>query len=47
VNKKDRTVVCTDFTNGRKHDFRLFKESKIDINKKIKICADVCIHTGF
>jgi hypothetical protein len=22
-------VICTDFCNGKKHDFRLFKESKV------------------
>jgi len=27
-------VVCTDFTNGKRHDFRLFEESKTRIHPK-------------
>ncbi|MDE5060894.1 hypothetical protein OZD70_04420 [Wolbachia endosymbiont of Drosophila tsacasi] len=26
--KKSKKVICTSFSNGRKHDFRIFKESK-------------------
>ncbi len=33
-------MICTNFTNGKKHDFRLFKESKIHINQKIKVITD-------
>jgi len=40
VNKADRTVICTDFANGRKHDFRLFKESKVHAKPEIKITTD-------
>ncbi len=29
VDKKTKRVICTDFTNGKRHDFRLFKESKV------------------
>lgn len=43
VNKADSTVICTDFSNGKCHDFRLFKESKVMINKNVKVLAD----TGF
>jgi hypothetical protein len=32
VDKKNRTVICTAFGNGKKHDFRLFKESKTHIH---------------
>ena len=43
VNKSDKTIICTAFSNGKRHDFRLFKESKVFINKNIKLLAD----TGF
>ena len=29
VDKKTKRVICTSFSNGKKHDFRLFKESKV------------------
>ncbi|SPR03940.1 IS5 family transposase ISOt6 [Orientia tsutsugamushi] len=40
VDKKTHQVICTDFSNGKKHDFRLFKESKILINSKVKVITD-------
>lgn len=43
ADKKSGIIICTNFSNGKKHDFRLFKESKIAINKKIKALSD----TGF
>ncbi|WP_341754774.1 transposase family protein [Candidatus Tisiphia endosymbiont of Dioctria rufipes] len=38
--KKTHQVICTDFSNGKKHDFRLFKESKILIHPKVKAITD-------
>ena len=35
VNKSDRTVICTAFGNGKKHDFRLYKESGLRCNEDI------------
>jgi len=32
VDKKTREVICTAFAKGRRHDFRLFKESKTHIH---------------
>ena len=29
VDKKTFKVICTAFSNGKKHDFKLFKESKV------------------
>lgn len=29
VDKKTKKVICTAFSNGKKHDFKLFKESKV------------------
>ncbi|KJV52445.1 DDE superendonuclease family protein [Orientia tsutsugamushi str. Gilliam] len=40
VDKKTRQVICTDFSNGKKHDFRLFKKSKILIHPKVKVITD-------
>jgi hypothetical protein len=33
-------VVCTDFTNGKRHDFRLFKESRMLIHPEIRVITD-------
>jgi hypothetical protein len=33
-------IICTDFSNGKKHDFRLFKESKVHINESTKVLTD-------
>ena len=40
VDQKTRTVICTDFSNGKCHDFRLFKESRLLINPGIKVITD-------
>lgn len=29
MDKKTKRVVCTNFCNGKKHDFKLFKESRV------------------
>jgi hypothetical protein len=40
VNKADGKIICTSFANGRRHDFRLFKESKLKIDSKIQAIVD-------
>ena len=35
---KNKEIICLDFSNGKTHDFNLFKKSKI--HTKIKILAD-------
>lgn len=40
VDKIGRSVVCTSFTNGKRHDFRLFKESKIRFKAEAKVLTD-------
>jgi len=40
VDKKSHRVICTRFCNGKRHDFKLFKESKIRIGSKIKVVTD-------
>ncbi len=36
VNKKNLEVICLDFSNGKKHDFKLLQDSKLRINENIK-----------
>lgn len=43
VDRKTRKVICVAFSSGKKHDFRLFKESMIHANEAVKYCTD----TGF
>jgi len=40
VDKLNKTVICTNFTNGKRHDFRLFKESGVHIHPKSKLLTD-------
>ena len=40
VDKKTKKVICTAFSNGKRHDFKLFKESRTHINPAIKAIAD-------
>ncbi len=40
IDKKTHQVICTNFSNGKKHDFRLFKESKILIHPNVKAITD-------
>ena len=40
VDKKSKEVICTSFTNGKRHDFRLFKESGVRIHPGIKTLTD-------
>ena len=40
VDKKKKLVVCTSFTNGKRHDFRLFKESGVHVHPIIRSLTD-------
>ena len=40
VDKKTRKIICTAFSNGKRHDFRLFKESRTFITKDILVKTD-------
>ena len=33
-------MICTDFSNGKRHDFRLFKESKVRFQTKTQTLTD-------
>lgn len=43
VDKKSHKIICTAFCNGRRHDFRLFKESKTHIHPD----TDMLVDTGY
>lgn len=43
MDKKTQAVICTAFSNGKRHDFRLFKESNTRMHPKTKAVTD----TGF
>ncbi len=40
VDKTSRKIICTAFTNGKRHDFRLFKESRTRIHSDITVITD-------
>ena len=40
IDKKTKRVICTAFANGKRHDFRLFKESRTHIHPDIKVITD-------
>ena len=40
VDKKGRQIICTAFSNSKRHDFRLFKESKTHIHRAISVLTD-------
>ncbi len=40
VNKKNKKIICLALANGRKHDFRIFKDSRTMINPTIQVVTD-------
>lgn len=40
VNKKTKEIVCIAVRRGKVHDFRIWKESKIELGEKTEILAD-------
>ena len=40
IDKQSKRIICTHIDKGRKHDFRLFKESKTGFVQLTKILAD-------
>jgi len=40
VDKAEKIVICTNFCKGGKHDFRLFKESKVRLKPETKALVD-------
>lgn len=40
IDRKKLKIICLNFSNGKKHDFRLFKESHIHTMQDVKIETD-------
>lgn len=40
VDKNQKKIICTSFTNGKRHDFRLFRESGVHIHPNTKSLTD-------
>ncbi|MEG4824942.1 IS5 family transposase [Microcoleus sp. F8-C1] len=40
ANPKTAEIICTAFSNGKTHDFSLFKKSKIGMNKELELLGD-------
>ena len=40
MDKRSQQIICTAFSKGKRHDFRLFKESKTKIHPEINVLAD-------
>ena len=40
VHKKSKIIICTSMANGKKHDFKLFKESKVRCKPTCEILTD-------
>lgn len=40
MDKSSHKIICTAFSNGRRHDFRLFKESKTFVHPSTEMLAD-------
>jgi len=40
VDKKSQKIICTNSSNGKCHDFKLFKESGVRISESIKALTD-------
>lgn len=38
--QEKKSIICTNFSNGKRHDFRLFKESGVHIHPDIKSLTD-------
>ena len=40
VDKNSEQIICTAFTNGKRHDFKLFRESKVRVKPETKLDVD-------
>ena len=40
VNTKTNKIICTAVSKGKVHDFKIWEESQIGIDKKIELLAD-------
>ena len=40
VDNTNKKVICTNFFNGKKHDFRIFKESCVKVQSNVEMKVD-------
>jgi hypothetical protein len=40
VDKKSEKIICTNLSNGKRHDYRLFKESGVRIAESTRVLTD-------
>ena len=40
MDRNTKEIICTNFCNGKKHDFRLFKESNVKLTTNTKALVD-------
>lgn len=40
VQKSSKKIICTDFCNGKMHDFKLFKQSRLGFKPTQKVLVD-------
>lgn len=40
MDKKSKSIICTNHANGKKHDFKLFKESKMRCKPSTELLTD-------
>lgn len=40
MNKKTQQIICTNYSNGKCHDFRLLKKSGVQFYKDLKVLTD-------
>jgi hypothetical protein len=40
VDKASQQVICTNFSNGKRHDFRVFKESAVRFQANTQVLTD-------
>ena len=40
MSKDTKKIICIFFSKGRRHDFRIFKESKIKFHSEINLLTD-------
>lgn len=40
MDKQSSLIICTNFCNGKKHDFKLFKDSRVRWTRKIQGIVD-------
>ena len=41
IEKRSKRIICTEFSEGKTHDFKLFQKSKFKINRKATLEVDL------